>query len=139
MTSTPFHPYLLVHVVKELLPDKARTCYQDSLHHLKVDMSEDCLYDLHVHGVTQPVQLPLLLGHLVVELGQSLFMLAAVPPPLPGDADIYLGPGDGHAAGHEADVGQALRHHHRGHVGRLAGVAGQLYPVEVHAVPQRLL
>lgn len=62
----------MIHVVKELLSDKARTGDDDGLDHVEVDVPQQRL------------------DTLVVELVQTLLMLTHVSPSLPGYAHLNI-------------------------------------------------
>ena len=62
-------------------------------------------------------------------------MLTTISASFSRNVDIDLGSGDRHTARHKAHLTVPLAHDHGCHVGRPAGVAGQLYPFQVNAVP----
>ena len=79
--------YLLIHVIKEFLSNKSRTRNDHSLYHVEVDVPDDGL------------------DALVIEFVQALLVLADISSPLSRNGYLHFGPGDCHAACH-----QALKH-----------------------------
>uniref|UniRef100_A0A6B0U2X7 Putative secreted protein n=1 Tax=Ixodes ricinus TaxID=34613 RepID=A0A6B0U2X7_IXORI len=66
------------------------------------------------------------LHHRLIEALKTLVVLGAAALALPGDADVDLGAHQRHGGRHQADVCQALLHHHCSHVRMLGRVAGQV-------------
>ena len=71
----------------------------------------------------------------LVELVHGLLVLLRVASPLPRQVDINLGSDEGEAVGDEAEVGEAVLHHHGREVGALRRVRRHLDPFQGHRVP----
>ena len=82
-------PDLLVNVVKKLLSHKPRTSDDDSLHYVKVNVSQYSLEDLQTYKLRDE-HLRIEVSHLIIKLHQAFLMLTTISASFSRNVDIDL-------------------------------------------------
>ena len=83
--------YLLVNVVKKLLSHKSRTSDDDSLHYVKVNVSQYSLEDLQIYRLRLRHQhLRIEVSHLIIKLHKAFLMLTTISASFSRNIDIDL-------------------------------------------------
>ena len=83
-------PDLLVNVVKKLLSHKSRTSDDDSLHHVKVNVSQYCLENLPSNRDKHQRRSDMGVPHLIIKLHQALLMLTTISASFSRNVDVDL-------------------------------------------------